>query len=155
MARPQPPFGVIIVEDEALLIMDLEAMVEDEGHHVVGEAMSLSEVEGMTLDQAPDIAFVDVQLAENSSGFDVCALLKARWPDTAVVFVTANPKMIPDDFVGAHGVIPKPFSRSGLLSAMRFIEQGIADPPPSLGVPPSFIASPRIRVEWSPDGARA
>ena len=150
MVPGQPPFCVLIVEDEALLIMDLEAMVEDEGHCVVAEAMSLAEVESLTLERAPDIAFVDIQLADDSSGLDVCEVLKRRWPDVAVVFITANPKMIPEDFVGAHGVIPKPFSRSGLLSAMRFIEQGITEPPPSLGVPPSFIASPRIQKEWSP-----
>lgn len=149
MIGPAPSFDVIIVEDEALLAMDLEMMVEDQGHTVVGEADSLAEVLALVLAQSPDIAFVDIQLAGGSSGLDVCDHLKARWPAVAVVFVTANPLMIPDDFVGAHGVIPKPFSRAGLLSAMRFLEEGIVDPPPTVGAPPSFIPSPRIASEWA------
>ena len=148
MLRPAHPFDVLIVEDEALLIMDLEAMIEDAGHAVVAEASSLNEVSRLSPGLAPDIAFVDIQLAEQSSGLDVCIFLKDRWPETAVVFLTANPKMIPEDFLGAHGVIPKPFSRSGLMSAMRFIEQGITDPPPALGMPPSFIPAPHIAQAW-------
>lgn len=111
--------------------------------------MSLSEVESLSLDAPPDIAFVDIQLADNSSGLDVCRLIKDRWPSTAVVFLTANPKMIPEDFLGAHGVIPKPFSRSGLLSAMRFIQQGISDPPPRQDRPQSFIPAPAIDRAWA------
>lgn len=144
-----PHFDILVVEDEALLVMDLEAMLEDEGHRLVGEAMSLSEVESLSLDAPPDIAFVDIQLADNSSGLDVCRLIKDRWPSTAVVFLTANPKMIPEDFLGAHGLIPKPFSRSGLLSAMRFIQQGLSDPPPRQDRPQSFIPAPAIDRAWA------
>lgn len=149
MTRPQPPFKVLIVEDEALLAMDIEAMVEDCGHSVVADAMSLADVEGLTALAAPDIAFVDIQLADGSNGLDVCALIRDRWPETAVVFVTANPGVIPDDFVGAHGVIPKPFSRHGLASAIRFIGEGISDPPPKSGQPPSFKPAPNIERMWA------
>jgi len=146
------PLDILIVEDEAILVMDMEAMVEDLGHIVVGEAASFDEYESLSLDHAPDLAFVDVQLAQGSSGLDVCTAMRARWPQTAVVFVTANPMMLPDDFLGAHGVIPKPFSRSGLRLAMRFLQEGILDPPPTVDTPPSFIVSPRIGKEWARSG---
>jgi transposase len=98
---------------------------------------------------APDLAFVDIQLAQGSSGLDVCRTIQSRWPDTFIVFVTANPKKIPDDFLGAHGVIPKPFTRNGLMSAMRYIEEGVCDPPPTSPQPASFIASPAFAASWS------
>jgi DNA-binding response OmpR family regulator len=149
MNRPQPPFNVLIVEDEAVLAMDLEAIIEDCGHKVFGEAMALDEVEAFDQVEGPDLAFVDLNLARGSSGLDVCAYIRRHWPETAVIFVTANPKQIPGDFCGAHGVIPKPFSRSGLLSAMRFIEQGLSDPPPSDGQPASFFPAAHIAQAWS------
>ncbi len=149
MTRAHHPLNVLIVEDEALLAMDIEAMVEDCGHHVVAEAMSLAEVERLATLDPPDLAFVDMQLADGSNGLDVCAWIQGRWTETAVVFVTANPAILPPDFAGAHGVIPKPFSRHGLASAMRFIGEGISDPPPSCGQPPSFTPSPRIAELWS------
>lgn len=149
MNLPQPPFDVLIVEDEAVLAMDMESIVQESGHRLFGEAMSLEEVAAFDQVAAPHIAFVDLQLADGSNGLDVCAYIRERWPTTAVVFVTANPKKIPGDFCGAHGVIPKPFSRSGLMLAMRFIEQGLSAPPPSCGQPASFIAAPQIAKLWS------
>ncbi len=150
MNRTQPPFNVLIVEDEAVLAMDLEAIVEQSGHHLFGEAMSLDEVEAFTEVEGPDVALVDVQLADGSNGLDVCAYIRRHWPNTAVIFVTANPKKLPEDFCGAHGVIPKPFSRSGLMLAMRFIEEGLSDPPPSCGQPASFTPAPHIAKLWAP-----
>lgn len=149
MVKLQPPLRVLIVEDEALLAMDIEAMVEDGGHRVVGEATSLDEVENMNVTVAPDIAFVDIQLARGSSGLDVCALIRRRWADAFIIFVTANPKKIPADFAGAHGVIPKPFTRNGLVSALHYIEEGVCDPPPTGPQPRSFIASPAFTATWS------
>ncbi|MGI4806673.1 MAG: response regulator [Janthinobacterium lividum] len=141
MTRPTAPLNVLIVEDEALLAMDLEAMVEDTGHDVVAEAASLPDVLALGEGLHPDIAFVDVQLARGSSGIDVARVIGQRWPDTVIVFVTANPLKIPQDFAGAHGVIAKPFSRIGLLSAMHYIANSIIAPPQTAPAPPSFIAS--------------
>jgi DNA-binding response OmpR family regulator len=149
MQRRKPPLHILIVEDEALLAMDIEAMVEDAGHNVSGEAASLFEVEQLADDLQLDLAFVDIQLAKGTNGLDVCRMIQKRWPDAFVVFVTANPKKIPDDFIGAHGVIPKPFSRNGLMAAMRYIEEGVCDPPPTSAQPASFIASPAFAASWT------
>lgn len=148
MSRPCAPLNVLVVEDEALLAMDIEAMVEDAGHRVVGEATSLYEVEALAPAVDPDLAFVDIQLAEGTSGLDVCRLIRARWANAMIVFVTANPLKIPPDYCGGHGVIPKPFSRNGLLSAMRYIEEGVCDPPPASPRPASFTAAPAIAAIW-------
>ena len=148
MSKCAPPLSVLIVEDEALLAMDIESMVEDAGHRVIGEIGSTAEFEALRLDERPHIAFVDIQLAAGSSGLDVCRLIQARWVETVIVFVTANPKKIPPDFAGGHGVISKPFSRSGLMSAMRYLEEGICDPPPQVSQPQSFTASPTLKKTW-------
>ncbi len=38
------PLNILIVEDEALLAMDIEMMIENSGHVAVGEAASLYDV---------------------------------------------------------------------------------------------------------------
>jgi len=148
MKRPTAPLLILIVEDEPLIAMDMEMMVEDAGHNVVAEATSLYDVQGLGVDLRPDIAFVDIQLAENTSGLDVSKLIQQRWPDTVIVFVTANPKIIPEDFGGAHGVIPKPLSHNGFIAAMKYLEQGVCGPPPTLQQPNSFTASPAVAATW-------
>lgn len=148
MRRPKSPLSILVVEDEALLAMDIEAMIEDAGHQVIAEAASLFDVEALDKALAPDLALVDLQLAKGTSGLDVLALIQARWPDTFIVFVTANPMKLPGDCGGAHGCIPKPFSRNGLLSAMRYIEEGVCDPPPTSPQPSSFLASASFAASW-------
>ncbi|WP_126176723.1 response regulator [Tsuneonella rigui] len=143
------PLQVLIVEDEAILVMDLSMMVEDAGCMVVAEAPSLPSVAALAKDLNPDLAFVDVQLAEGSSGLEVSTLIQQRWPDTFIVFVTANSKSVPADFGGAQGVIPKPFSRNGIISALRYIEQGIRHPPPAEPMPPSFTPAPALAAQWT------
>jgi CheY-like chemotaxis protein len=148
MIRPKPPLNVLIVEDEAILAMDIEAIVEEAGHRVIGEAASLADVERLGDDAGPDLAFVDIHLADGSSGLDVCALIQRRWHTAFIVFVTANVRKVPNDFAGAHGVISKPFTQNGLLSALRYIEEGVCDPPPVSPQPASFIASPSFAATW-------
>lgn len=149
MSRPIAPLDILIVEDEALLAMDLEAMVEDTGHSVVAEAASLPDVANLNEGLNPSIAFVDIQLARGSSGLDVARLIGERWPGTIIVFVTANPLKIPSDFAGAHGVIAKPFSRTGLISAMQYLAESVIDPPPAAPLPASFVASDAFAATWS------
>lgn len=146
--RPTPPLRILIVEDEPLLAMDIEFMVENEGHKVVAEAASLYDVEELEDSTAPNVAFVDIQLAKGTSGLDVNQLIQKRWPQTIIVFVTANPKKIPDDFAGAHGVIAKPFTESGFESALRYLQEGLCTPPPLSAQPGSFVASPAFSASW-------
>lgn len=146
--RPKPPLRILIVEDEPLLAMDIELMVENEGHTVIAEAASLYDVEELDDEVAPNVAFVDIQLARNTSGLDVNQLIQKRWPETIIVFVTANPKKIPDDFAGAHGVIAKPFTESGFTSALKYLQEGVCTPPPLSAQPGSFVASPAFASTW-------
>ena len=129
--------------------MDIEIMVEDTGHQVVAEASSLHEVAALPESLAPDLAFVDIHLARDTNGLDVSALIQTRWTKAIIVFITANPKKVPDDYGGAHGLIAKPFSRAGLLSAMRYLTEGVCAPPPISSPPANFKIAPAFAATWS------
>jgi hypothetical protein len=83
------------------------------------------------------------------TGYSRDEIIGRNWSNAFIVFVTANPRKVMDDFGGAHGVIPKPFSRNGLMAAMRYIEEGVCDPPPTSPQPASFTASPAFAASWS------
>jgi DNA-binding LytR/AlgR family response regulator len=124
-------------------------MIEEAGHHVVADAACLQDVVALDVALRPHIAFVDMQLSGGTTGIEVARLIRSRWKDTCIVFVTANPKQIPDDYCGAYGVIPKPFSRRGMVAALNYLVQGYCDPPPVLARPISFIASPAVASMWA------
>lgn len=142
------PLKVLIVEDEALLAMELEALVEDAGHAVVGWATSSSQARELVDGVEADIAFVDVHLTDGPTGVDVARYI-AEKKRSMVVFMTANPKRIPDNFEGAVGVIAKPYTMHGLMAALRYLHEGVRRPPPVSALPVGFTLSPRYRSTWA------
>jgi DNA-binding response OmpR family regulator len=143
------PLKVLIVEDEALLAMELESLVEDAGHTVVGWATSASQAREMIDRIDADIAFVDVHLTDGPTGVEVAQYAAAQ-KRSMVVFMTANPKRIPDNFAGAVGVIAKPYTMNGLTAALRYLQEGVRRPPPSSVRPVGFTLSPDFEIAWRP-----
>ena len=142
MGRPRPPLNVLIIEDEAILVMDMEAAIEEAGHRVIADVASFDDLKSLTPKFVPDLAFVDINLAKGSNGLDASRLVRERWAQTCIVFVTANPKKVPVGHAGSHGVIAKPFTRIGLIAALSYLSESICDPPPKFSEPTSFKAFP-------------
>jgi DNA-binding response OmpR family regulator len=142
------PLKVLIVEDEALLAMELESLVEEAGHSVVGWATSSTEAIAMVDTTEADIAFIDVHLTDGPTGVYVAEYIQ-RNRRSMVVFMTANPKRIPENFAGAIGVIAKPYTMNGLLSALRYLQEGIRRPPPVSTLPTGFTLSPDFLQKWA------
>lgn len=141
------PLRVLIVEDEALLAMELEALVEEAGHTVVGWAVSSREALALLDTTEADLAFVDVHLADGPTGIEVAERMRAERGLT-VVFLTANPKRLPENLAGAAGVIAKPYSLSGLNAALRYLYEGVRRPPPRQPRPTGFALGPDYEMRW-------
>lgn len=143
------PLNVLIIEDEALLAMELESLIEEAGHQVVGWAMSSGEAKAMVDTEQADIAFVDIHLSDGPTGVDVAEYIRQSGRPM-VVFMTANPKRIPENFVGAVGVISKPYTMNRLMSALRYLHEGVRRPPPASALPAGFTLSPDFAAVWAP-----
>ena len=140
------PLRVFIVEDEALLQLQLEMFLEDAGHMVVGSASSSTAALAEAVKATPDFAFVDIHLADGTTGVALGReLVDAGIP---VVFMTANARRIPEDFSGAIGVIGKPYTEAGVSDALKFLLQAIRNPPPSPPLPPCLTLAPAIARMW-------
>lgn len=140
------PLRVFIVEDEALLQLQLEMFLEDAGHIVVGSASSSTTAIVEAITATPDFAFVDIHLADGPTGVTLGRqLVDAGIP---VVFMTANARRIPEDFSGAIGVIGKPYTEAGVSDALKFLVQAIRNPPPSPPLPPCLTLAPVIARQW-------
>ncbi len=117
------PLRILIVEDEFLIALELECLLQDAGHDVVGIAASSSEANALARDLSPDLAFVDIHLADGLTGIDVARNLSGEHGVT-VLFMTANAKRIPEDFAGAWGVIAKPYTERGVREALAYVMAG-------------------------------
>lgn len=131
---------ILIVEDEALLALELEYEVESAGHDVIAQAPSYKVAVEAIERERPDFAFVDIHLLDGPRGVDVGQYLCER--GIPYVFVSGNIRRIPEDFAGALGAIEKPYTMNGLQNALSYLDdlvRGVATtaPPPSLVMSPS------------------
>lgn len=82
---------VLIIEDETFIAMDLESLVRNLGHNVIGVARTHTDAITLAKTKRPGLILADIQLADGSSGLDaVNELLKTF--EVPVVFITAYPE---------------------------------------------------------------
>jgi CheY-like chemotaxis protein len=84
---------VLIIEDEPIIAMDLEAMVTDLGHSVSRIARTRREAVAAIAGHAPGLVLADIQLADGSSGLDAVNEILAVC-EVPVVFITAYPERL-------------------------------------------------------------
>jgi len=109
--------NVLIIEDEPLIAMDLEGIMEQLGHRVVGIARTHREAIELARDKDLGLILADIQLADGSSGLEaVNELLRSvRVP---VIFITAFPeRLLTGERAEPTYLITKPFQPS-LVSAL-------------------------------------
>ena len=82
---------VLIIEDETFIAMDLESLVKNLGHKVIGVARSHSDALALAKTTRPGLILADIQLADGSSGLDAVNEL-LRTFEVPVVFITAYPE---------------------------------------------------------------
>jgi DNA-directed RNA polymerase specialized sigma24 family protein len=84
---------VLIIEDEPIIALDLQRVVQDMGHRVVGVAATHDEAVSLAGEGAPGLVLADVRLADESSGIEAVAEILKRF-DVPVVFITAYPERL-------------------------------------------------------------
>ena len=82
---------VLIIEDEALIALELQAVVENLGHKVIGIARTHADAVALAKNKKPGLILADIQLADGSSGLDAVNELLRSF-EVPVVFITAYPE---------------------------------------------------------------
>ena len=122
---------ILIVEDEVLVAMELEAIIEDLGHSCAGIAPDVEtakEYFGGRL----DLALVDLNLRDGLTGPQIGAELCQL--GVPVLFITANPRQLGNGIAGTIGVISKPTDEPTVKAALDYVfrsRQGEAAEPPA------------------------
>ena len=131
-----PGANVVIVEDEFLVALQLEDILAEAGHRVIGIVPDHESVQAIA--ETPHIALVDLNLRDGPSGPSIAMALSQRF-GTRIVYVTANPSQIERPAPTAIGVVQKPFSRHAILSAVACALHGHTQ-----------SAAPELRLFYKP-----
>ncbi|KAB0676289.1 response regulator [Aureimonas leprariae] len=115
------PLRILIVEDEPLIALDLQAILEDAGHEVVGFATDLHRaLEVASAYVNLDLALMDVDLAGGVDGVETARRLREEH-DVAALFVSGR---LTDEVrarsAGSRpvGFVGKPFTDGQILLAL-------------------------------------
>ena len=110
---------VMVIEDEAIIAMDIVDIVQGIGHTVTGTARTRAESVALAMRKKPDLILADIQLADNSSGVDAVNDILAQFADIPVIFITAFPeRLLTGDRPEPAFLITKPFSEDQVRSAV-------------------------------------
>ncbi len=139
--------NILITEDEAILADELECIVKELGHQVVGVAATLPGALRLAEGTQCDLALVDVHLRDGATGPAVARRLAGEGHAT-VIFTTSNPGRVPEDFADAYGVLTKPLSERSLKSTIRFVADCIATGHATRPKPYEFRLSPAYALLW-------
>jgi len=111
--------AVMIIEDEAIIALDIADIVGGIGHRITGIARTRAEAVRLAAADRPDLVLADIQLADNSSGIDAVNDILARIPDTPVIFITAFPeRLLTGKRPEPAFLITKPFTEEQVRSAV-------------------------------------
>ena len=100
---------VLILEDDPFIALDLQGIVENEGHEVVGVHRSLAEAR-KRLSDVFEFALLDIDVLDGKS-FELASALDDR--KIPFAFVSgSNRNELPAKFRDAH-FVAKPFSEAG------------------------------------------
>jgi len=129
---------VLIIEDEPIIAMDLEAVVTSLGHRVMDVARTRREAVAALADHRPGLVLADIQLADGSNGLDAVKEILAVC-SVPVVFITAYPERL---LTGSRPeptfLITKPFRTDAvkaIITQALFFDRraSLAASPPAAG----------------------
>jgi CheY-like chemotaxis protein len=109
---------VMIIEDEMIIAMDLENLVTELGHTVIGIATTRDEAVRMAREAKPELVLADIQLADGSSGVDA-AIDILDSGSIPIIFITAFPEcLLTGERPEPTYLVQKPFSQDTLRATI-------------------------------------
>ena len=112
---------ILIVEDEAVVALDLRMQLEDMGYAITGIAASGEAALTAVEQNGPDLVLMDVRLQGKLDGIEAAAELR-RTSDTPVIFLTAHNDTLTVERAAQtapYGFVTKPFQPRELRAGIE------------------------------------
>lgn len=111
---------VVIAEDEAIIRLDLQETLEEEGYEVVGAVGRGDEAVAMVRDLNPDVAILDVKMP-GMDGIAAAREITAERRAAVLVLTAFSQRDLVEQATaaGATGYLVKPFQKSDLVPAIE------------------------------------
>ncbi|WP_299046460.1 response regulator [uncultured Tateyamaria sp.] len=113
------PRSVLILEDEAIIAMDMEMMLEDNGFFVLGPCNSVEAARAAVASRRPDVAILDVNLGRGKTSFDFAEEIHALGVPFVFLSGYSESSFEAPETLKTALRLAKPVLESDLLSAVN------------------------------------
>ena len=117
----ETPPRILIVEDEALIAVEIETTLKKLGYRIAGKARNGDTALDLLASTHPDLALLDIDIKGTRNGIDLARIIREKY-NFPFVFLTAFSDRetlngLKDTF--PYGYIVKPFNRQELLTTIE------------------------------------
>jgi CheY-like chemotaxis protein len=110
---------VLVVEDEALLRLDIVEALGQRGFVVVEAENATRAIE--VLHQNPDVQvmFTDIDMPGGVDGLKLAAMVRDRWPPIKIVYTSGHRRPADLDLPGESQFFSKPYNPDRVAATLR------------------------------------
>jgi CheY-like chemotaxis protein len=119
IALNEGPSAVLVVEDDALLLMSAIADLEAAGFTVIDAANADEALALLETRDSIAAVFTDVQMPGTMDGLALMRLVHTRWPLIKMIVTSGNMRIGPDDLALGDQFLRKPYLAEDLVTALR------------------------------------
>lgn len=111
--------GVLVVEDEALILIDVVEQLEAEGFTVYEASNADRAIELLTEHREIRVLFTDIDMPGSLDGLKLATVVRDRWPPVKII-VTSGARTIDVTSLPEGSVFfSKPYDHSAVMTAIR------------------------------------
>ena len=111
--------AVLVVEDEALIRLDIVDQLADEGYEVLEAGSADEAVALLEANPAIRILFTDIDMPGSMDGLKLAAAVRDRWPPVKIV-VTSGHRMVEiTDLPDGSVFFSKPYHHRKVVTSFR------------------------------------
>jgi DNA-binding response OmpR family regulator len=122
---------VLIAEDDLMIADMAEEVLVGHGYEVCGIARTVTEAVILGLRHRPDLALIDLRLADGEFGTRIAAQLEDL--DLGILYATGNMAQVVLTAANGHACLAKPYRGADLLRGLQIVSEivttGTATPP--------------------------
>ena len=114
------PRHVMVVEDDAVLGLDIEQMLTSAGVEEVSICASAACTIEQLRNSRPDAIIIDVHLADSDDGWGIAEMVDAiGYRPPQIIFQTGTPQDIPEAVAKLGTILAKPYAPEELIGLLR------------------------------------
>ncbi|RFZ82572.1 response regulator [Shinella sp. WSJ-2] len=116
---PDPRTAVLVVEDEALILIGISDDLTDLNFRVFEACNAQQAIEQLMLHPEIEVMFTDIDMPGDMDGLRLAKLVRGRWPPIKIIITSGKHKLTRDDLPVVATFIPKPYDPASVAGAIH------------------------------------